>query len=64
VEVAGSYEGLHHANTNRGARRVGLPLLRPHPLSKPEDGPVSRYMNRYISAWISRALLRTNVTPN
>ncbi len=43
--------------------RVKL-LPPPHSLSKPQDGPVSRYFNRYVSSLISRLLLRTSVTPN
>ena len=43
---------------------MGLKFLRVHPLSKPEDGPVSRYLNRYLSSFVSRLLLKTNVTPN
>jgi CDP-L-myo-inositol myo-inositolphosphotransferase len=33
-------------------------------LPKPTDGPVSRYLNRPLSARISRFLVRTPVTPN
>ena len=35
-----------------------------HPLSKPQDGPVSRYLNRWISYSISRLLLKTSLMPN
>ena len=31
---------------------------------KTRDGPVSRYLNRPISRWMSRYLVRTSVTPN
>ncbi len=31
---------------------------------KTRDGPVSRYLNRPISRWLSRYLVRTTVTPN
>ncbi len=33
-------------------------------LRKPNDGPVSRYINRPVSVRISRYLVRTSVTPN
>ena len=32
--------------------------------SKTRDGPVSRHLNRPISRWLSRYLVRTTVTPN
>ncbi|MBC8461876.1 MAG: CDP-alcohol phosphatidyltransferase family protein [Deltaproteobacteria bacterium] len=35
-----------------------------HPLSKPQDGPVSRYFNRWFSGFVSRLLIKTNATPN
>jgi CDP-L-myo-inositol myo-inositolphosphotransferase len=31
---------------------------------KTNDGPVSRYLNRPVSRWLSRYLVRTTVTPN
>jgi len=31
---------------------------------KTRDGPVSRYLNRRVSRWLSRYLVRTTVTPN
>jgi CDP-L-myo-inositol myo-inositolphosphotransferase len=31
---------------------------------KTRDGPVSRYLNRPVSRWLSRYLVRTSVTPN
>ncbi len=31
---------------------------------KPRDGPVSRHLNRPVSQWLSRYLVRTTVTPN
>lgn len=31
---------------------------------KPTDGPISRYLNRPLSLWLSRYLARTPVTPN
>ena len=31
---------------------------------KPNDGPVSRYLNRPISVWLSRYLVRLPITPN
>ena len=31
---------------------------------KTRDGPVSRYLNRPVSRWLSRYLVRTTVTPN
>jgi len=31
---------------------------------KTRDGPVSRYINRPVSRWLSRYLVRTTVTPN
>jgi len=43
---------------------MALKFLQAHPLSKPQDGPVSRYLNRYLSSPISELLLKTNVTPN
>ncbi len=33
-------------------------------LGKPNDGPVARYINRPVSVWMSRYLVRTFVTPN
>ena len=32
--------------------------------SKTRDGPVSRHLNRPVSRWLSRYLVRTSVTPN
>jgi CDP-L-myo-inositol myo-inositolphosphotransferase len=32
--------------------------------SKTRDGPVSRHLNRPVSRWLSRYLVRTTVTPN
>ena len=32
--------------------------------SKTRDGPVSRHLNRRVSRWLSRYLVRTTVTPN
>lgn len=33
-------------------------------LDKPSDGPISRYLNRPISTRISRALVKTRISPN
>ncbi|MBC8485391.1 MAG: CDP-alcohol phosphatidyltransferase family protein [Desulfobacteraceae bacterium] len=41
-----------------------IPILHPHPLSKPKDGFVSRHCNRWISYPISKLLLPTKITPN
>ena len=41
-----------------------MKILRPHPWSKPQDGPVSRFLNRYVSAPVSSVLLKTDITPN
>ncbi len=38
-------------------------LLREHG-RKTRDGPVSRHLNRPVSRWLSRYLVRTSVTPN
>ncbi len=38
-------------------------LLREHG-RKSRDGPVSRYLNRPVSRWLSRYLVRTTVTPD
>jgi CDP-L-myo-inositol myo-inositolphosphotransferase len=32
--------------------------------SKTRDGPVARHLNRPVSRWISRILVRTSITPN
>lgn len=47
-----------------GAGRRYFSIGRPHPRSKPADGPVSRYLNRWLSEPISRAALRSALTPN
>ena len=39
-------------------------VFRPHPLSKPQDGVVSKYFNRWFSGFVSRLLIQTNITPN
>lgn len=41
-----------------------MKILRAHPLSKPEDGPISQYANRWLSIPISAMLLKTDATPN
>lgn len=41
-----------------------MKFLRAHPSSKPKDGPVSRYLNRWLSAPVSTFILKTNITPN
>lgn len=33
-------------------------------LKKVSDGPISRYINRSISTWLSKSLLSKNITPN
>jgi len=42
------------------AERALLDRLR----DKPNDGPVSRYLNRPISVWLSRHLAQLKITPN
>ena len=32
--------------------------------NKPNDGPVSRHLNRPLSIWMSRHLVKTDITPN
>ncbi len=44
------------------ARRAERALF--HSLRKPQDGWTSRYLNRYISTFISRWLVRTPLRPN
>jgi len=41
-----------------------MKFLKAHPSSKPKDGPVSRYLNRWLSAPVSTFLLKTKITPN
>lgn len=41
-----------------------IPLIDPHPRSRPGDGFVSRHLNRWISSCISELLLRTHISPN
>jgi CDP-L-myo-inositol myo-inositolphosphotransferase len=43
---------------------LSIPLIDPHPRSKPGDGFVSRHFNRWVSSPISELLLRTRVSPN
>jgi len=39
-------------------------FFKAHKLSKPGDGPISRYLNRWLSTIVTRALLKRNITPN
>ena len=41
-----------------------IPFVHPHPRSKPGDGPVSRHLNRWLSAPVTWLALRTSLTPN
>jgi CDP-L-myo-inositol myo-inositolphosphotransferase len=50
-------------DTPDALREAERRLMRDHG-RKTRDGPVSRYLNRPISRWLSRYLVRTTVTPN
>lgn len=39
-------------------------FFKAHKLSKPTDGLISRYLNRWLSTIITRNLLKRNITPN
>lgn len=60
IDVA---EGLWHvAATPDELRRAEDALFKS--LGKRTDGPVSRLLNRHVSTFVTRRLVRTNVTPN
>jgi len=50
-------------DTPDALREAGRRLLRDQG-RKTRDGPVSRHLNRPVSRWLSRYLVRTSVTPN
>ena len=50
-------------DTPEALREAGRRLLR-HAGSKSTDGPVSRHLNRPLSGWLTRYLVRTPATPN
>ncbi len=50
-------------DTPDALREAERRLLRDHG-RKTRDGPVARHLNRPISRWLSRYLVRTSVTPN
>jgi CDP-L-myo-inositol myo-inositolphosphotransferase len=50
-------------DTPEALREAERRLLREHG-RKTRDGPVSRHLNRPVSRWLSRYLVRTSVTPN
>lgn len=60
VDIAGGFWA--DLDTPEDFERAERALLRS--LTKADDGPVSRYLNRRISRRISRALVGTSVTPN
>ncbi len=60
VDIAGAFWG--DIDTPEDFRRMEAAVLRR--LTKPTDGPVSRYLNRPISRRISKALVGTTITPN
>ncbi|MEN3044609.1 MAG: CDP-alcohol phosphatidyltransferase family protein [Candidatus Hydrothermales bacterium] len=39
-------------------------LFKAHPDSKPKDGIISKYLNRYISSLFTKIIIKTNITPN
>jgi len=56
-------EGLSHdASTAEALKRAEDALFRS--LGKRTDGPVSRWINRPISTFVTRRLVGTNITPN
>ena len=56
-------EGLSHdASTPEALKRAEDALFRS--LGKRTDGPVSRWINRPISTFVTRRLVGTNITPN
>ena len=50
-------------DTPEALREAGRRLMRDQG-GKTRDGPVSRHLNRPVSQWLSRYLVRTTVTPN
>ena len=50
-------------DTPEALREAERRLMREHG-RKNRDGPVARHLNRPVSRWISRYLVRTSVTPN
>ncbi len=50
-------------DTPEALREAERRLLREHG-AKTRDGPVARHLNRPVSRWLSRYLVRTAVTPN
>ena len=50
-------------DTPEALREAGRRLMRDRG-GKTRDGPVSRHLNRPVSQWLSRYLVRTTVTPN
>ncbi len=39
-------------------------FLKPHPDSKPKDGIISKYINRYISSIFTKIIIKKNIPPN
>lgn len=60
-DVAYSFAPLH-VSSDEDARRGERALF--HSLRKPQDGWTSRHLNRYISLFFSRFLVRTPLRPN
>jgi len=60
VPVSGSWIDVDDQAALKRAEKALLDRLR----DKPNDGPVSRYLNRPISVWLSCHLAKIKITPN
>jgi CDP-L-myo-inositol myo-inositolphosphotransferase len=60
ISISGFWIDVDNPSTLKRAEKALLDRLR----AKPTDGPVSHYLNRPLSALLSRQLVKINITPN